>query len=593
MTPEFAAPNTLGFNILSLLVFLPLAGAVVTLFLRGDGVLKMWAVLVTVVEAVISIPLYTAFQTGTSRFQFPEIYDWIPSLGIKYALGVDGISMLLVLLTTFVMPLCVLCSWNYIEKRVKEFIFAVLVMEAAMVGVFCALDLVLFYVFWEAMLIPMYLLIAVWGGPRRVYASVKFFLYTLAGSVLLLVAVIALYLKGGTFLIPDLMAQGYTFAFQFWVFLAFALAFAIKVPMFPFHTWLPAAHVEAPTAGSVILAAVLLKMGTYGFLRFCLPITPLATAYLGPVFLWGSIVSILYGGFVALGQSDMKRLIAYSSVGHMGFVTLGIFLVNQRGIEGAILQMVNHGITTGALFICVGILYERTHSRMIADNSAIGAFMPMYVGFLGLFSLSSLAFPGTNSFVGELLVLIGAFSKDKVLAAFAIPGALLAATYMLRLLQKIVWDRVGGHHGHEEEHHAPTPAGKKGKGHKKTHGTEPAAHGEHGHGRHLWDLDLREFGILAFLSVFVFWIGLNPKPFLRVMDASIQNVVGQAQVEASILPSGGLGGLWSALFPSAGHGSAHGEEAGHEAAPAHGEAPADDPESAHDAAPPAEHGSGH
>ncbi len=603
MTPEFAVPNPLGFPILSLLVFLPVAGAAVTLFLRGDTVLKLWAVAVTVLEAVVSIALWTAFQTGTHLFQFPEFHDWIPTLHIKYALGIDGISLLLVLLTTFVMPLCVLCSWNYIKVRVKEFLFALLVMEAAMVGVFCALDLVLFYVFWEAMLIPMYLLIAVWGGPRKAYASVKFFLYTLAGSVLLLVAVIALYLKGGTFLIPDLMAQGYTFAFQFWVFLAFALAFAIKVPMFPFHTWLPAAHVEAPTAGSVVLASVLLKMGTYGFLRFCLPITPLATAYLGPVFLWASIVSILYGGFVALGQSDMKRLIAYSSVGHMGFVTLGIFLVNQRGIEGAILQMVNHGITTGALFICVGILYERTHSRMIADNSAIGSFMPVYVTFLGLFSLSSLAFPGTNSFVGELLVLIGAFAENKVLAAFAIPGALLAATYMLRLLQKIIWDRVSGHHGHEEEH-APPAHGKKGKGHGKAHGAEPEAHG-HGHGRHLWDLDLREAGILAFLSVFVFWIGLHPKPFLRVMDASIGHVVGQAHAEASALPTGGLPGLWHALFPSEAHGGGHGAEAGHapateHAAPAtHGgpstehAAPADQAAPAEHAAPAAGQGSGH
>lgn len=599
MTPEFALPHSLGFPILSLLVFLPLAGAAVALFLRGDRLLKGWAVAVTVAEALVSIPLYTAFQAGTHRFQFPELYDWIPALHIRYALGVDGISLFLVLLTTFVMPLCVLCSWKYIEVRVKEFIFALLVMEAAMVGVFCSLDLVLFYVFWEAMLIPMYLLIAVWGGPRRAYASVKFFLYTLAGSVLLLVALIALYLEGGTFFIPELMARGTTFAFQFWVFLAFALAFAIKVPMFPFHTWLPAAHVEAPTAGSVILASVLLKMGTYGFLRFCLPITPLATAYLGPVFLWASIVSILYGGFVALGQNDMKRLIAYSSVGHMGFVTLGIFLVNQPGIEGAILQMVNHGITTGALFICVGILYERTHSRMIADNSAIGSFMPVYVTFLGIFSLSSLAFPGTNSFVGELLVLIGAFRENVLLAAFAIPGALLAATYMLRLLQKIIWDRVSGHHGHEEEHAALASGGgkKKGKGHPKAHASEPAGHaghpghgdhGDHGHGgRHLWDLDLREFGTLAFLAVFVFWIGLNPKPFLRAMDASIAHVVTQAHAEPAALPSGGLPGLWNALFPPADHGAGHEaaghaeeQEAGHSEAPAH-EAPAAPPEAEH------------
>ncbi|MHB8765455.1 MAG: complex I subunit 4 family protein [Deferrisomatales bacterium] len=557
----FAAPDAIGYPILTLLIFLPLAGAAVALVLSGDRVLKVWAFAVTAIEALVSIPLFTSFDRTTHLFQFAELKEWIPALNIQYALGLDGISVLLVLLTTFVMPLCVLCSWTYIEKRTKEFVIALLMMETAMVGVFCALDLVLFYVFWEAMLIPMYLLIAVWGGPRKVYASIKFFLYTLAGSVLLLVAVIALYLQNGTFLIPEMMSQGYSFAFQFWVFLAFALAFAIKVPMFPFHTWLPAAHVEAPTAGSVVLASVLLKMGTYGFVRFCLPITPMATAYLAPVFLWASIVSILYGGFVAFGQSDMKRLIAYSSVGHMGFVTLGIFLLNQRGIEGAILQMVNHGITTGALFICVGMLYERTHSRMIADNAAIGQFMPLYVMFLGIFSLSSLAFPGTNSFVGELLVLVGAFAQNKLLAAFAIPGALLAAAYMLRLLQKIIWDRASGHHG--------------------GHGEEHGGHGE-GHHRHLWDLDAREIGTLAFLTVFVFWIGLNPKPFLRVMEVSVQNVIGQAQAySGDELPTGGLKGLWKALAGAADHGAgdehdqdapAHGE-APHGEAPAHGEAP--------------------
>ncbi len=565
----FAAPESLGYPILSILIFLPLAGAALALFLSGDRVLKGWALAVTTLEAALSVPLFTAFDGSTHLYQFTELASWIPALGIQYALGIDGISVLLVLLTTFIMPLCILCSWTYIEKRTKEFVIALLIMETAMVGVFCALDLVLFYVFWEAMLIPMYLLIAVWGGPRKVYASIKFFLYTLAGSVLLLVAVIALYLATGTFLIPEMMSQGYSFAFQFWVFLAFALAFAIKVPMFPFHTWLPAAHVEAPTAGSVVLASVLLKMGTYGFLRFCLPITPLATAYLAPVFLWVSIVSILYGGFVALAQTDMKRLIAYSSVGHMGFVTLGIFLVNQHGIEGAILQMVNHGITTGALFICVGLLYERTHSRMIADNSAIGAFMPLYVLFLGIFSLSSLAFPGTNSFVGELLVLFGAFAENKLLAAFAIPGALLAATYMLRLLQKIIWDRVEGHHG--DGH---------GDGHGEGHGD--GGHG-HGHERHLWDLNYREVGTLAFLSVFVFWIGLNPRPFLGMMGASVTHVIGQAQAySGEDLPRGGLPGLWKALAPGQdqGHGTeaAHGTEPtpahGGDAAPAEGEAPA-------------------
>ena len=294
--------------------------------------------------------------------------------------------------------------------------FCLLIMETSMVGVFVALDFVLFYIFWEFMLIPMYLLIAVWGGPRRVYASIKFFLYTLAGSVLLLVALIALYLKTGSFFIPAMMWQEYSLTFQVLVFLAFFLAFAIKVPMFPFHTWLPAAHVEAPTAGSVILASVLLKMGTYGLVRFCLPITPDATMLLAVPILWLSIAGIIYGGFTALAQQDMKKLIAYSSVGHMGFVTLGIFVLNTRGLEGAILQMINHGVTTGALFLCVGMIYERTHSRELALATGVGRYMPWYVTFLTFFSLSSFAFPGTNSFIGEFLVLAGAFEFDRAVA---------------------------------------------------------------------------------------------------------------------------------------------------------------------------------
>lgn len=563
MEGTFALGHTLGFPILSVLVFLPVAGAVICLALRGDKLLKYFALAVTLAEAAVSLPLWKHFDGSTHLYQFVESKSWIPAFNINYVLGVDGISIMLVMLTALVMPLCVLCSWTYIEKRIKEFMFALLIMEAAMIGVFVSLDLVLFYVFWEAMLIPMYLLIAVWGGENKVYASLKFFLYTLAGSVLLLVAIIALYLNAGTFFIPDLMGHHYGFAFQFWVFLAFALAFAIKVPMFPFHTWLPAAHVEAPTAGSVILASVLLKMGTYGFVRFCLPITPLGVAYLAPVFLWGSIVSILYGGFVALGQKDMKKLIAYSSVGHMGFVTLGIFLLNLEGIEGAILQMINHGITTGALFICVGIIYERTHSRQISDNSAVGMFMPVYVAFLGLFSLSSLGFPGTNSFVGELLVLIGAFKEDVLLASLAIPGALLAATYMLRLLQKIIWAYAEAHHEHDDDH-----------------GEAHAGHEDHGDDRHLSDVNIRELAMLAVLSVFVVWIGLHPRPFLNVMETSVEHLVTQAHAaEESELPENlsdlvtkvtGLGG-----HHGEGHGEAesHGDESGHGETEAKGHAP--------------------
>jgi NADH-quinone oxidoreductase subunit M len=489
---DFLILNTSGFPILSVLVFLPLAGALLVLALKNDEMVRWATLIVTLGTAVISLPLGWGFDATTPRYQFGEHLPWIASLDINYTLGVDGITLLLVLMTTLLMPLCVLGSWRYIEKRVKEFMFCLLLMETSMLGVFMALDFVLFYIMWEAMLIPMYLLIAVWGGPRKVYASVKFFLYTLAGSVLLLVAIIALYLKQGTFSIPLLMGQNYPEGFQILVFLAFFLAFAIKVPMFPFHTWLPAAHVEAPTAGSVLLASVLLKMGTYGFLRFCLPITPLATWEFLPYVQWLSVIGILYGGFTALAQQDMKKLIAYSSVGHMGFVTLGIFVLNQRGIEGAILQMINHGVTTGALFFCVGMIYERSHSRELALAAGVGKVMPFYVTFLAFFSLSSLAFPGTNSFVGEFLVLAGAFAANKWLAAVAIPGAILAAAYMLRMLQRVIWGGV------------KNPDQSK-----------------------MWDLNPREILVLAPLLLFVFWIGLAPEPFMNVMHVSVANLITQ------------------------------------------------------------------
>jgi NADH-quinone oxidoreductase subunit M len=336
------------------------------------------------------------------------------------------------------------------------------------------------------MLIPMYLLIAVWGGPNKDYASLKFFIYTLFGSVFLLVAIIALYLVNGTFSIPEAMFKGYSFTFQIWVFLAFAIAFAIKVPMFPFHTWLPAAHTEAPTAGSVLLASILLKMGTYGFLRFCLPIVPLASFYFAPFMIVLSIVAIIYGGFVCLSQTDMKKLIAYSSVAHMGFVTLGIFTFTIYGFIGAMLQMLNHGVTTGALFLMVGIIYERTHSRQIYDNAGLGKFMPAYVGFFGLFAVSSFAFPGTNSFVGELYVLISTFARSRTAGFFAAAGAVVAAAYMLKLLKQIVW-------GREDK-------------------------------RDLKDLDVREFVYLTPLAIFVIWVGLFPAPFVRVMETTLVNL---------------------------------------------------------------------
>jgi len=473
--------------VLSLLIFFPLMGTLILLFCKKDKLVRVLTLIFSFIELIIALPLLK-FKLGSAAFQFEEFSPWIEAFKINYHLGVDGLSYLMVLLTVLLLPLCVLCSWTYIQKRVKEFHICLLLMTSACIGVFVALDLVLFYIFWEAMLIPMFLLIAIWGGPRKKYASIKFFIYTLAGSTLLLVALIALYLKGGSFSLPRLLALDFPFKFQYWVFLAMALAFAIKVPMFPFHTWLPAAHVEAPTAGSVLLASVLLKMGTYGFIRFCLGLTPAASVYFAPLMIGLSLASIIYGGLVALGQKDMKRLIAYSSVAHMGFVTLGIFMFNLRGLEGAIMQMLNHGITTGALFMLVGAIYERSHSREIADNLGLGKYLPAYMFFFGLFSLSSLAFPGTNSFVGEALVLIGTFSKNKVIGLIAIPGALLAAAYMLRLLQKLAW-------------------------------------GEPSKGKNFKDLNLREWAYLVPLAILVLYLGLAPRLALKTMDASINKTL--------------------------------------------------------------------
>jgi NADH-quinone oxidoreductase subunit M len=474
------------------------AAAVVVLFLRNESWVKWWTLLFTTAAALFSLPLYSHFDPSTAAFQFTQTHAWIPPLKIFYSVGLDGISLLLVLLTTLVMPLCVLASWRYIQTRVKEFMICLLIMETAMVGVFCALDLILFFVFWEAMLIPMALLIGIWGGPRRVYASLKFFVYTMSGSVFLLVAIIALYLKVGSFSIPDMMGQAFPANFQFWLFLAFFISFAIKVPMFPFHTWLPAAHVEAPTAGSVLLASVLLKMGTYGFLRFSLPMAPDATRFFTPYVLALSVVAILYGGLTALAQTDLKKLVAYSSVAHMGFATLGIFALNPLGVQGAVLVMINHGVTTGALFIVVGIVYERLHSRDLGEAAGLGKFMPLFAMFAGIFALSSLAFPGTNSFIGEFLVMSGGFAVSKAMMICVVPGVVLAAAYMLRMLQKVAYG-----------------------------GTQNPDHSR------VKDLGLREVLTLAPLVVFVFWIGLHPAPFMRVMDASVKHLMEQTHQGSS------------------------------------------------------------
>lgn len=485
-------------HILSILIFSPLVAAAIVSAMRSEQLLRWWTLAFTSVAGLFSLVLYARFDSTKLGFQFVEQTQWIPRLKIQYYLGIDGISLLLVLLTTLIMPLCVLASWRYITSRVKEFMICLLIMESAMVGVFSALDFILFFVFWEAMLIPMALLIGIWGGPRKIYASLKFFIYTMSGSVFLLVAIIALYIQVGTFSIPDMIGHPFSRTFQIWVFLAFFISFAIKVPMFPFHTWLPAAHVEAPTAGSVLLASVLLKMGTYGFIRFSLPITPEATAFFTPYILWLSVAAILYGGLTALAQTDLKKLVAYSSVAHMGFATLGIFALNKAGLEGALLVMVNHGVTTGALFIVVGIVYERLHSRDLDAAAGLGKAMPIFAMFAGVFALSSLAFPGTNSFIGEFLVMMGGFQISKTLMICAVPGVVLAAAYMLRMLQKVAY---GGTNN-------PDHSGVK-------------------------DLGLREVVTLVPLLVFVFWIGLHPEPFTRVMHTSVQNIIQQATPAAA------------------------------------------------------------
>jgi NADH-quinone oxidoreductase subunit M len=475
-----------SFPWLSLLIFLPLAGAG-TLYVVHERHARIVALAVTVADFLFALPLWWLFEPSSSRMQFVEHVAWITSPPIHYSLGVDGISLPLMLMTAALMPLCVLISWESIVTRVRPFMAVLLIMEAAMLGVFAALDFVLFYVFWEAMLIPMYLLIGVWGGPNRLYAAIKFFLYTLAGSVLLLVAILVLYFYGGhTFDVLALSQVTYPASVQQWLFLAFFAAFAVKVPMFPFHTWLPDAHVEAPTAGSVILASVLLKMGAYGFVRFSLPMLPDASRNMTSLMAALSIIAIIYGAYMALAQIDLKKLIAYSSVSHMGFVTLGLFVMNQQGIEGAVLQMVNHGITTGALFLCVGIIYERTHSRLIVDNVGLAKPMPRYATFLVIFALSSLGLPGTNSFVGEFLVLIGTFVWSKAAAALASLGVILAAAYLLYMVQRVVF-------GVARPRELP----------------------------HLADVGIREFATLVPLVLLVFWIGLFPNPLISRMHSTV------------------------------------------------------------------------
>lgn len=488
--------NMLGFPILSLLIFLPVAGAVLIGLMgrRNEGLIKGTALAISIGGFLASIPLFTGFDKTTSAMQFVETHPWISQFNINYSLGLDGISILFVLLSTLVTILCVLISWTAITNKVKEFYMALLLIEGAMIGVFCALDFFLFYIFWEAMLIPMYLLIGVWGGPNRLYAAIKFFLYTLVGSVLMLVGIIYLYnYAGGVFDIRALSNIKYPLTMQFWLFWAFFAAFAVKVPMFPVHTWLPDAHTEAPTAGSVILAAVLIKMGAYGFLRFSIPLFPDAARAMMIPMITLSVIAIIYGAIVCLAQTDLKRLIAYSSVSHMGFVTLGIFAFNVQGIEGGILQMVNHGVITGALFLLVGVIYERTHSRNIADYGGTATVLPVYAGFFMLFTLASIGLPGLNGFVGEFLILLGGFTANRLAGVLAATGIIIGAGYMLWLYQRVFFmekkPKVEGHP----------------------------------------DMKLREILALAPMVILSFWIGIYPNAFLSFMHPSVNNILQKLQ----------------------------------------------------------------
>jgi NADH-quinone oxidoreductase subunit M len=503
--------------ILSLVTFLPIVGSVLILFLRGESeavarnarYLALWTSLLTF---LLSTALWFGFDRSSADFQFVEQASWIPVFGIRYHMGVDGISMLFVLLSTLLTPVCVLASWQAIQARVKEYMIAFLVLETFMVGTFCALDFVLFYMFFEGVLIPMFLIIGVWGGPRRVYSAFKFFLYTLLGSVLMLLAIIAIYFIGGTTDIPTLMQHGFPVDVQRWLWLAFFASFAVKLPMWPVHTWLPDAHVEAPTAGSVILAGVLLKMGAYGFLRFSLPMLPQASAMFAPLIFALSVVAVIYTSLVALAQTDMKKLIAYSSVAHMGFVTVGIFTVTVAGLQGALFQMLSHGIVSAALFLVVGVVYDRLHSRDIDRYGGLVHRMPVYAAVFMLFTLASVGLPATSGFIGEFLVMVGAFQVNTWVASLICTGIILGVAYMLWLYRRVIFGKL-----------------------------------EKADLMGMLDLNPREIAVFAPLVVLVLWMGIYPVSFTEIMAPAVDRLIGGYKTAlavggtpslASLLPGG-------------------------------------------------------
>ena len=487
--------NLLDFPLLSLLTWLPLVGCVVILSVRGDEATvasnARWSALWTsLIVFALSLVLWVRFDKSDPGFQFVESATWLPQWGITYKMGVDGIAVLFVLLSTVLTPICILASWESITVRVREYMLAFLVLETMMVGMFCALDFVVFYMFFEGVLLPMYLIIGIWGGPRRVYAAIKFFLFTLTGSVLMLLALLAMWYTAGTTDIPTLLHTAFPASMQTWLFLAFLASFAVKVPMWPVHTWLPDAHVEAPTAGSVILAGVLLKMGAYGFLRFSVPMLPAASASLAPLMFALSVVAVIYTSYVALAQQDMKKLIAYSSVAHMGVVTIGIFTFNVQGISGAMFQMLSHGIVSGALFLCVGVVYDRMHTREIARYGGLADRMPVYAFVFMLFTLASMGLPGTSGFVGEFLVLVGAFKVNFWLALLGSLGMILGTAYMLWLYRRVIFGTI----------------------------TRVEL-------RDILDLSPREVAVFAPLVILTLWMGVYPSSFSGFWDASVGAMV--------------------------------------------------------------------
>ena len=486
--------------LLSITTFLPLVGALAILLLRGGeeetARLARWIALwISLATFAVSVEVWAAFDPGRADFQLIEKADWLPDFNIGYRMGIDGISLFFVLLSTFLTPICVLASWFAVTRRVKEYMIAFLVLETLMVGMFCALDFIVFYMFFEGVLIPMFLIIGVWGGPRRVYAAFKFFLYTLLGSVLMLLAILAIYFATGTTDITEALAYNFPPNLQIWLWLAFFASFAVKVPMWPVHTWLPDAHVEAPTAGSVILAGVLLKMGGYGFIRFSLPMFPDASAVFAPLVYTLSVVAIIYTSLVALAQEDMKKLIAYSSVAHMGFVTIGIFTVTPEGLQGAMIQMLSHGVVSAALFLCVGVIYDRLHTREIARYGGLVNNMPRYALAFMIFMLASVGLPGTSGFVGEFLSLIGAYQVNTWVAFLATTGLILGAAYMLYLYRRVVFGTI----------------------------TKDDV-------RAMLDLSPREVLIFAPMIAVVLWMGIYPSSFLRPMQPSLANLIERVQV---------------------------------------------------------------